>query len=118
MRPSQICINHGLILLNFGWQTLGNRPAIFEHGDSVTQAHDQLNIMLNQQHGFALGLDFEQQLTQCQFFSGIHTRRWLIECQQLRIGSQGPGNFQPPLIAIRQKARRTVGKLGNPDELQ
>src|SRR5471032_2347437 len=118
MRSSEVGVDHRLIALYFRRQTFGDRFAVFQHRDAVAQAHHQLDVVLDQQHGLAFVLDLDQQLAQRQLFGGVHAGGRLVERQQLRIGGQRAGDFQAELIAIRQETRGALGELADADEVQ
>ena len=69
--------------------------------------------MLDQQDGAVVVANAVNQLAQLHLLGGIHPGSGLVQCDQLGIGGERPGNLQAALVAIRQRARLVVGKLAN-----
>ena len=42
----------------------------------------------------------------------------LVEAQQHRVGAHGAGDFEPPLRAVGEGARRIVGAVGKADAIE
>ena len=97
----------------------GSPSAIFlpviENGDAVAQTHDQLDVVLDQQNGHAVVANFFQEPAQLRRFRRVHSRRGLVERQQLRFRGKSACDFQPALIAVGEIPRQRAGVLADAD---
>ena len=74
--PLKICGDHGGI-----WRSSGSpRHLLPRH---ASQAHHQLHVVLDQQHGDAVGADGCNNFRRRGGFGGVHAGRRLVERQQL-----------------------------------
>jgi hypothetical protein len=91
-----------LIFLHHGGHILNNQSAVIQHSDPIAQAHDQFDVMFDQQNGRPVAANAVDQVAQFGGFRTIHAGRRLIQTKQLRLGRQRAGDFQPALVAIGQ----------------
>ena len=56
--------------------------------------------------------EMPDQFCKLDFFVRIHACGGFVEQKNFRIGRQGPGNLQPPLLAVGQAPRRIVCPVG------
>ena len=81
---------------------VGQHLTVFEHQHAVAHVHDQLHVVLDEQHGDAVTADFFNQVAQHHGFGRVHACGRFVQRQQRGAGRQRTGNFQTPLVAIRQ----------------
>ena len=86
--------------LDLGRRPLGDLHAVVEHRDAVGDAHHQAHVVLDQQHRDAAVADLADQLHQVDRLARVHPGGRLVEQQQLRLGGEGPGDLEPPLVAV------------------
>ena len=93
-------------MLEIRRRALGDLHAVVEHGDALADAHDDLHVVLDEQHRDAeFFLRKTDQVHELDFFRGIHAGGGLVEQEQLRAGGEGTHDFEPALIAVAE----TVG---------
>lgn len=107
-----------MIFLHHGRHVLNDQCTIVEYSHPVAQAHDQLDVMFDEQDGRTVPPDSLNQVTQFFRFRGIHARCRLVETQQLGFRRQGAGDFQSALIAVGKILGKVVGPLLNPHVMQ
>src|SRR5262245_43820992 len=69
---------------------LGNLPSVVEYGDPVAQAHDEPDIVLDQEERRAVGANFLEKTRQLHRLGGVHSRGGLVEGEQPRLGRERP----------------------------
>ncbi len=106
---AQVGLDHFFVLLHVVRRALGDLLAVVEHGDAVAQAHDELDVVLDQQDGAVVVADTVDQLAQHHLLGGVHAGGRLVERDQLRVGGERAGDLQAPLVAVGQCARLVVG---------
>ena len=74
--------------------------------------------MLDQQNRLAQGSDPLDDLVDLLGLAWIHSRRRLVEQQQVRIRGQGPRDFEAALLAERNRRGDGITPVGQPDELE
>src|SRR5450759_3541316 len=68
---SQISGDHGGIFAHFFRHAFGDLPTVIEHRHTVAQSHDELYVVLDQQHGdTAVAYGLQQRFKTCRL-SGI-----------------------------------------------
>ena len=106
--PAQIGFEHRRIALDLGRQALGELLAEFHHDQPVGEAHDELHVVLDQQHRHALALQLAQQRGELLLLEIAQARSRLVEQQQRRVGRQRARDLDDALLAERQAAGRVV----------
>ena len=101
-----------LIFLNLTGQSLCNQAAKIQHVDPVGNVHDQVHVVLDEQDGQMVFVpNFMDKVRQFQGLLRIHPGSRFIQQQEFGFRSQGPGNFQTPLEAVRQACGQSVSVL-------
>ena len=96
-----------LIVLHVGRSALGDLASEVEHDDLVGDAHHQLHVVLDEQHGQAeLIAKAANGLTELVDLGVGQPRRWFVEQQQSWLGRHRPGELDPLERAERQAGRR------------
>ena len=67
----------------------------------IGKREDRVDVMLDQDDGLARA-HFLEQTDQPLRFLATHTCGWLIEQKQLGPAHQGHGDFELPMLAVRQ----------------
>ena len=88
--------------------------SLIQHGQSVADVADEIEIMLDDDEGAAL-LDRLQQFAGDAALLQAHAAGRLVEQQQLRLACQRHRDLQPLLLAVRQRRRRLEGAVGEPE---
>ncbi len=77
----QIGLDHGRVLLHHLRPALGDQSPVVEDVDVLGDAHDQLDVVLDQEDGDAGGADVADLLDQIGALGGVHAGRRLVEKQ-------------------------------------
>src|SRR5437867_10759660 len=96
----------------------GDLFAVIQDNDPLGDAHDDLHVVLDQQHSDALGADPLHQFHEFALFLRVGARRRLVQQEQFRIVGQSSRNLQPPLRAVGKIAGVVVGLLPDADEIE
>ena len=97
---SKIGGDHRRVVGDILRRTVGNLAAEIEHGDLPADAHHQPHIVIDEQHGEAIGIELLDQVTDTILLGRVHPRRGLIENEQSGLQSQRPRHLQPALVAV------------------
>src|SRR3954468_8180890 len=114
MGRSEIRLDDFRIALHVGRLAFGDLLAVVEHHHPIAHVHHQAHIVLDQQHRYATRANGRDELAQGNAFGGVHACRGLVQRKQLRVGREGPRDFQPPLVAVRQAAGGVVCPCPDP----
>ncbi len=81
--PRYASMTVGLALISSA-AALGDDPAVVQHADALADAHDQIHVVLNEQHGDLEGIAdaWRMLLHQLRRLGGVHARRRLVQQQQ------------------------------------
>src|SRR6218665_2222804 len=109
-RAAEVGFDDLRVGLYVGGPAFGNLLAKVQHQDLVANAHHHVHVVLDQDHGDAVVANLADDGHQFLDVRRRQSRRRLVEQQQLRRQRQRAGNFQQPLLAIRQVARLLVGQ--------
>ena len=97
-------------------RALGQRPALVEHLDPVADVHDQRHVVIDEEHaGVVLVADRAHDLGERRHLGLGQPGGRLVHEHEPRLGRERARDAEPPLVAVRQRAR---GELGVRDELQ
>jgi hypothetical protein len=77
----------------------------------LRDAHDEVHVVLDQEHGDAGLLDAANDLAELMRLLRVEAGSRLVEQQQLRLRGKRAGDLEPPLQAVRQALRRLMGAL-------
>src|SRR5699024_1569429 len=116
---AQIGLDDLRVVLDLRGGALGDDLAEVEHTDTLTDAHDQIHVMLDQKDGNVEGIpDLDDVVHQLGGLGGVHARRRLVQQQERGIGGQGTDDLQPALSAVGQGARLVVGQIQHVKDAQ
>ena len=108
---AQIGFDHLRVRAHFRRRAFGDLHAVIEHGDALADAHDDLHVVLDQQHGdLKLVLDEADEPRQLHLLGRVHAGGGFVEQQQLRLRGQRADDLQPPLVAVGQALGRLVAE--------
>src|SRR5262249_59779660 len=99
------------------WRTFGQHLPVVEHGDPISEVHDDLHIMLNDQNGEALG-DTAHKLHGVTRFRRTHAGSWLVEAEQCGLGCEGNADFEIALLAMRKIGSQLVAPVVKADRFK
>ena len=92
---------------------------MIEHENALADPHDDLHVVLDQQHGdLELVLDEADQTRERLFLGGIHPGGGLVEQQQFWLGRQRPHDLQPALVAVRQVFAEHIAVLAEVENIE
>ena len=80
----------------------GDETPVVEHVDLLGDAHDQLDVVLDEQHGDAGVADVADLLDQMGALGRVHAGRRLVQEEQARLGGQRPGDLDQALRPVGQ----------------
>ena len=92
--------------------------AVVEHRHPVADAHDELDVVLDEEDGDAGVADAADALDQVLPLGRVHAGGGLVEQQQARLGGQGAGDLHQPLLPVGQTGGRHVRRAVQADEPQ
>ena len=90
-----------------------------QNGDVVRQLEHHLHVVLDQEHAQVSGA--QHRLEDLHRPVGLLQRqplRRFVEHQQPRLLRDGHGDFQQPLVTVRQRASRRIGEAREPQMLE
>src|SRR5215467_11773331 len=90
---------------------------LVHHNDMVRQAHDQIDVVLDQEDGDAAHQGFDQRV-EFSRFGRRHPLRGLVKHQQSGSERHADGDLDPALIAMRQVSDEVVRALLQPELLE
>ena len=112
LRGAEVGGDDGRVALDLRGRALGDLLAEVQHDDAVGDAHDELHVVLDEQHAHAaLGVDLLDQPGEVPLLDRVGARGRLVEQQHSRLGAQRPGDLQPALLAVGQRAGELVGPV-------
>jgi hypothetical protein len=111
---AKVRLEHLRVALDVRRQALGDLDAEVHHHQPVGEAHHEIHVVLDEQHGHALGLEGTHQRRQRLLLEIAQARRGLVEQEQQRIGGECPRDLHDALLPQCQAARRIVHVLREP----
>src|SRR5262249_34461901 len=108
----------GGVALHLRGNTLGDLLAVIEHGNPVAQAHHEPHVVLDEKQRLAVGADALKQALQIRGFRRVHPGGGLVEGERVGRGRKGGGDFQPPLVAVWQRARQLARATADTDVVE
>ena len=97
---------------------VGDFHAVIQDHQFVADAHDEFHVVLDEDHRHAPRQDGVDEVDEGLGFLGVHAGGRLVEEQELGTGGQGPGDFQPALVAVGQARGLVEGGLAQPHEIK
>src|SRR5919112_1798364 len=100
---TEVGFYHLRVLAHLGGRSLGDLLSVIQHRHPVGDAHDHPHLVLDEQHGDpAVLTETPDQVGQPGCLLRVHPGSRLVQQQELRLGGQGPGYLQPPLVPVRE----------------
>ena len=90
------------VAAHLGRRALRQAAALIEHHHPLGQAHHQAHVVLDQEHGDAHLVDAADQVGQRFLLQAVEAGRRFVQQQQPRLGRQGAGDGEQPLLAEGQ----------------
>ena len=88
------------------------------HHDAVDEAHDELDVVLDDQHSDTLAAERAQQVGQRLLVGTTEAGGRFVEHDQCRVGGERASDFQDALPAERQVAGWRIGVGAEPNPLE
>ena len=112
-RAPEVGLDHLRVVLHLGRRPLGDLAPEVEHDDLVGDAHHQLHVVLDEQHGEPVPIaEVADRVAELVDLGVGEPGRRLVEQQQRGLGRHRPGELDPLERAVRQAGRRAQGVLG------
>ena len=103
---AEISLYHAEIALHRAWRTAGYDLPKIQHDDLIGDRHHHFHFVLDEEHRDRHGADGADQISQRSRFLTIQSGGGFVQQQATWLGSESPCNFDQPLLAIRQCARK------------
>ena len=114
-RGAEVGRDHGGIALDLLRRALGDLLAEVEHDDAVRDRHDQLHVVLDQQHtDVALGVDALDQLGQLALLDRVGAGGRLVQQQDAGVRAQRAGDLEATLLAVGKEPARSLARAASP----
>ncbi len=94
------------------WRAVGDALAVIEHDDPLGNRHDELHVVLDQQHRDAAVDDAPDRFVDLRRFARIEPGGRLVEHQDLGICRQRAGELEPLERAIGQSIGGMTDEIG------
>src|SRR5215470_20404238 len=117
VRP-EVGPDHLGVPLDRAGRALGDRAAIVEHDDAVAEPHDQVHVVLDQEHAQPARADALDEPHQPLGLDRVEPGRRLVQQQHRWIGGEGHREPEEPLLAAREIAREGVRLVAETDEVE
>ena len=95
-----------------------DHPAEVEDDDAVAHAHDEVDVVLDQQHGAAGGGGVPDQVAERGDVVGAEAAGGLVEQEQARLRDERPGERDLLLLGVGQVADGAVGVTGEVERVE
>src|SRR3972149_292351 len=93
---AQVGLPHPLVVLHRGRRPLGDLPPKVEHRDALGDPHDQLHVVLDQDHRLPPLLERQDAVPEVLDLGGVHPRRRPRRAGANGLGGPDAGPAQPP----------------------
>src|SRR5438034_3771748 len=98
---TEIDLAYPRVGLDLGRRALEDAFAVGEHLDALAEVHDQVHVVLDDDHGETIALaDLVDEAEDAARLAGVHPRGRFVEHEKTRPGGEGPHQLQPALVAI------------------
>ena len=97
---------------------LAEHPAEVEHVDLAAHVHHQLDVVLDEHHGHAVGRHLPHHRAERSRLLLVLPAGRLVEQQHLRRGGQRPGQLHDPSLAGREPVGALAAELGDAEPLE
>src|SRR5512134_949960 len=108
-RGTEVRLDHPGILPDGRRRPLGDLPSEIEHHEAVARFHHQRHVVLDEEDRHPQFPYFPDQAEHLRRLRLVHPRRRFVQKEEARLRGQRPGDLQPPLVAVREAARRLPG---------
>src|SRR3989442_457981 len=99
---TEVGFNDTLVHLDRARRPLGDLLAVVQHEDGLTEPHDDLHVVLDEQHGLALVSEPAHGVEQVVEERAVHAGRRLVEQDQRGIPHEHANELHQLLLAIGQ----------------
>ena len=97
---------------------LGERRSLVEHVDALADLEHERDVVVDEQHAGAAVADGADRGREARHLRLGKAGRRLVHQHEARLGRECPGDAEPPLVAVRQRRRRSVGVRGEAEQLE
>src|SRR3989475_19234 len=109
--PAEVRFNDALVGLDDAGRAFGDLVAVVEDEHDLAQPHDDLHVVLDQQHGLALVAQTAHGVEQVVEEGAVDAGRRLVEQDQRGIAHEHPHELDELLLAIGQVTGVLAGQL-------
>src|SRR6202049_3687 len=117
-RLTQVGLDHARVVTYLDGWTLGDLLAVVEHDDALGRLHDDLHVVLDQEHRDSAPKDRRHELHELDLLLRREAGCWLVEQKQLRIGGESTRDLQAPLLAVSEITRVVLSLAFQSNQLQ
>ncbi len=114
---AHIGLDHRMIARHVMRLAVGDQPALMQHRQPVRDFQHPVDVVFDQQHGMGLAQTVDQLAHHLTIRLG-QTGQRLVQQQDLGVRRQSDGDFQQPLLAMRQVRALFAGTFHQPHDLQ
>ena len=115
---AEVGVDHLLVAGDLGCRPLGDQPALGHHEHPVADLVDHVHVVLDEQHGAALGLELVDVVEQALLERRVDAGHRLVEHDQLRVGHQRPGHLQQLALTAGEVAGELVAHVVEAEALR
>ena len=115
---AQVGLDDGLVGLDDIGFAVRDALAVVEHRDPVAKPHDQLDVVLDEQHGDTGVADATDAVHEVLALRSVHARGRLVEQEEPRLGGKGTGDLDEPLLTVGKTRGRLVRNSVEADQAQ
>ena len=105
---AEVGFQHRRIGGHLSGRSFGDLGAGVEHDHMAGDAHHQIHVVLDQDHGHAHGRELAQQRTDRRGILRVQPCRRLIEREYARPDRERAGDFDQPFVDMRERIRRPI----------
>ena len=114
-RRAEVGRDHGRVALDFLRRALGDLLAEVQHHDAVRDRHDELHVVLDQQHAdVALDIDPLDQFRKLALLDRVGAGCRLVQQQDAGIRAKCAGDLQATLFAVGKDPASSLGRVASP----
>ena len=111
---AEIGLGDDRVLQHCGRPAVGDFPTVVQDHHPGADLDDEAEVVLHEDHRETLGVELAEQRRELPDLGGVHPGDGLVEQQQPWRQRQGPGDLQPPLLAVGEGGGRAAAVLEDP----
>src|SRR6266849_5647814 len=115
---AKIGFNHSLVGLDDAGRALGQLLAVVEDEDRLAEPHDDLHVVLHEEHGLAPVAQLPHGVQELVEQGAVDPRRRLVEQDEIRVGHEHADELHQLLLAVGEIARVFPGEALELDEAE